>query len=132
LDLEKAVKPEKGDVRTQETFDDGLDDDAIRNYLAEVKRLRCEREQAHELGDLSTVDRLEDEIETIEAQIRREGRSFDAGERARNNVRKALDTVKRKLAKGDRSQKAFSYHVKDMVRTGYKCAYTYPQGEVWH
>ena len=131
LDLEKAVIPEKATARSPEAFDSGLDGKAIRGYLREVGTLRAERDVAKESGDTAEVERLEKDIEIIEGQLKRTGRSKDSGEKARGNVRKAIAAVKRKLAKGDKYQKAFLKHIGSMVKTGYKCEYVQPQGKIW-
>lgn len=131
LELEQEIAPEKAKARTRETFDDGLDGDTIRSYLRDLDRLRNLRDEAHDSADLGEVNRLDGEIEAIESELKKRGRSRDAGEKARDNVRKAIGAVRKKLAKGDRYQKAFLRHIDDMVRTGYGCEYLQPQGVVW-
>ena len=131
FDLEKEVTPEKTMARNRDAFDFPLDPDAIRAYLREVEKLRSELDDATAKGDTAEVVRLEKEIETIEEQLKKQGRSKDTGERARDNVRQAINAVKRKLAKGDKCQKVFLQHIVEAVSTGYKCTYTQPLGRIW-
>ena len=131
LDLEQAVTPEKATVRGKEAFDDGTDKEMVRQYLRNIERLRAEVEDARADNDTAEADRIEGEIDVIEKELKKRGRYKDSGEKARNNVRKAIDAVKRALARGDKHQKAFLSHIEDMVKTGYKCQYVQPQGKIW-
>jgi len=131
FDLEKEITPEKANARARGALDYALDGDAIRDYLRRLEKLRAERDEARGNGDDATVRRLEAEIDTIEAELRKQGRSRDAGERARDNVRKAIATVKQQLKKGERHEKDFLKHIEDLVSTGYDCQYKQPKGYIW-
>jgi hypothetical protein len=47
------------------------------------------------------------------------------------NVRKALDVVIAKLAKGGQEEKAFAEHLRASLSTGYECLYSQSQGRIW-
>lgn len=132
FDLETTVTPEKSEARGKTAKDYGLDGDAIREYLRTLNELRAKREDAEVDGDVAEVDRLQGEITAIESELKKQGRSnADTGERARNNVRKAIGVVKDHLGKGQKFEKAFLKHIEDLVDTGYRCQYKQPEGSIW-
>jgi hypothetical protein len=53
------------------------------------------------------------------------------GERARNNVRKAIGAVLRGLHRGDAAQKVPAFHLGRFVDTGYACMDHQPPGTEW-
>jgi len=132
FDLEKAVTPEKAAARQKDAKAYGIDGDAIREYLRTLNDLRAKREEAQAEGGNAEAVRLDGEIAAIEAELKKQGRSnADTGERARNNVRKAIGSVKNRLAKGKKYEKAFLKHIEDLVDTGYRCQYKQPKESVW-
>jgi len=131
FDIEIAITPEKAKVRSRDARDYALDGDAIKDYLRKVEKLRAERDEARGDADDAKVIRLEEDIEAIETELKKGGRSHDAGERARGNVRKAIATVKQQLKKGERYEKDFLEHLEGFVSTGYDCQYKQPKGNLW-
>ena len=131
FDLEVAVRPEKAGARSRNSIQRGAEAETARAYLRELTRLTAEREEASESGELAEVDRLDREIEAFEEALRSSGLTGDTGERARSNVNKALAVVRRRLARGDRAEKAFGEHVERFVSVGYQCMYAQPGGECW-
>jgi hypothetical protein len=131
FDLEVAIAPEKGQVRDKDSIQNGIDGEAVRNYLRELEQLRADRDGAAEDGDAAEADRLDGEIETIAAELKRRGQSVDTGERARGNVSKAIMAVRRKLLVRGTHEKAFGEHVAEKVSLGYQCCYTNAKGGLW-
>jgi len=131
FDLERAVAPEKASARAVDSSDLGSDNEAVRQSLRELERLRAERDEAEKNGHYGKVAELENEIAALEEQLKRGPSRRDSGERARNNVRKAIGKVLRRLRKGDAAQKAFAAHVGQFVNTGYTCMYQQPPGAEW-
>jgi len=76
-------------------------------YLRQLDRLRTQRGKAAEDGDLATVDRLDNDIAAIELELNKNRQAPDTGERARNNVRKAVVAVIRNLNKGNEAERKF-------------------------
>lgn len=131
-DLEIGVTPEKERVRMRNSGNGGMGADATRSYLRELERLRGEREVAAEEGQVDRVERIDSEIEAVEAAVRRAaGNGGDAGERARNNVRKAIGAAVAHLRRGGKEERQFGEHVKRCVSTGYECVYAQPEGNIW-
>ncbi len=130
-DLEDAVQPEKAGARGRTSTQDPSDKQAVQHYLRELARLRHSREQASEQGDYGGVDRLDQEIADLESQLTNRGQPGDTGERARNNVRKAIAAVRDKLSKGEKFEKDFGQHIGQFVNTGYECIYHQPAGRIW-
>jgi hypothetical protein len=55
----------------------------------------------------------------------------DTGERARDNVRKALAVVLEQLKGGGLEEEAFAEHLRTHLSIGFECLYTQPQGRIW-
>jgi hypothetical protein len=130
-ELELVVQPEKGKVRGRDSIQSNSDAAATKDYLRELNDLRAERESAVEVSNHAEVDRLDHEIEPLEAALGANGHAADAGERARGNVSKAIAAVRKKLLKRDTSEKAFAQHIGQFISTGYKCIYNRPKEEKW-
>jgi hypothetical protein len=133
FDLEVAVTPEKAEARGETTIQSVADPGAVKSYLKALTANRGEREGAAADGDEAEVRRLDDEIEALEAAIKKAegGGASDRGERARMNVGKAIAAVRRKLASGTAVEKSFAKHLKDALSTGYDCAYHSAAGRIW-
>ena len=97
----------------------------------EVDRLRAERDEAAESGQHAEVERIDAEIERLESELPGKQRSIDTGERARDNVRKAIAATLRVLRSGGSEERAFAAHVQQCVSVGYELLYSQPQGRVW-
>jgi hypothetical protein len=65
----------------------------MREYRQELHRLQAERAAAQAAGDPEEVARLEGEMEALKSALKESGSAADTGERARNNVRKAIGVV---------------------------------------
>lgn len=133
FDLEVAIKSEKATARGDTSIQPTADGTAIKSFLRDLDRLRSERNEAMEDGDHGSVDRIDGEIEAINTALRgAEGLvAGDKGEKARNNVRKAIDAVRTKLLKGSKDEKRFGQHLVDMLSTGHDCSYKSPAGRIW-
>ena len=130
-DVEVAIRPEKAKARTKTSIQTNLDADAVKDYLRQLNKLRARREKATDDGDQAEVDRLDGEMGTIEAELKKNGQASDAGERARGNVSKAIAAVRQRLLKGDKYEREFGEHVEQFVDTGYECIYNQPLGRIW-
>jgi hypothetical protein len=133
FELELTIAPEKASARAVNSFGARSDSDAVRRSLRELDRLRAERDEAEHDGQYGKAAQLDAEIEALEAQFKagKGPRKHDTGERARNNVRKAIGAVLRALRSGDAGQKAFAAHLSQFVSTGYTCMYQQPPGSDW-
>ncbi len=131
FDLETAVRPEKAAARSRTSAQEQADPAAVRAYLREIDRLRAERHEAVEDGQHAEVDQIDNEIERLESELPGQRRSADTGERARDNVRKAISAALRTLRSGEGEQKAFAAHLRQCLSVGYELLYSQPEGRVW-
>jgi hypothetical protein len=132
VDLEAIIQPVKKDSRARNSTQTATDAKAVRAYLRELDRLRADCEEAAASGNQIAVAEAEAEIRKVEAALRlSEGGSADNGERARGNVRKALQAIERRLLKGGGVMRAFGEHLREHVSTGYECLYSQPEGRIW-
>ena len=132
FDLEVAICPQKAKARARDSIQRQLDPETVRSYLRELARLREEREAAAERGDLAHADQLDEDITAVEEALQATGReSGGTGERARNNVSKAMGVVRRRLGKGSPEEKEFGQYIEQFVSIGYECSYRQPRGKVW-
>lgn len=130
-DLEMAIRPEKARSRPKNSVQSHLDADAVRDYLRQLDKLRGQREEAAEDGDLAKAEKLDGDIGAIEAELKKNGQAADTGERSRGNVSKAVAVVLRRLRKGDAQEKAFAQHLDNFISLGYECCYNQPKGNRW-
>ena len=130
-DLEVAVKPEKAWARSKDTIQKKSDPEEVKSHLRELDELRAKRVEALETGQEAEVVSLTAEIEILEVALSGSGVTADTGERARQNVGKAIAGVRRQLAKGGTAEKEFARHIGQFVSTGYQCIYNQAEGRVW-
>lgn len=131
FDLEMAIRPERRSARARNSIQTTLDPETVKRYLRELDRLRRARDEAGAGGDLGRADRMDVEIEALEEALRGGRETGDAGERARNNVSKAVAAVRRQLLAGGPAERAFGEYVERFVSTGYECQFRPASGEVW-
>ena len=132
FDLELAVKPYKGDVRENNSVQVAVDARMQREARAELLELEAELAEAEAAGLTEKVARLNREI----AQIKKVAGttallSGDTGERARDNVRKAIGKVIARLRKGGATEQALARHLTQSISLGYDVVYTQPAGKIW-
>lgn len=119
-ELEITVTREKGDVRSKDSIQKKMDGKTIRTSLQELDKLRLQRDEANDDGEWGKCTELDAQIGSIEATLKKKkGTAADTGERARQNVSKAIVAVQRKLLKGEKYEKAFGTHIKECVSMGY-------------
>jgi hypothetical protein len=131
FNLEVAIEPEKGEARSSTSIQQRLDARAQREYRQALISLRADRHHAQAAGDRGEVSRLDGEIAAVESALNERGGSDDTGERARGNVRKAINVIVRGLLEGGPNERAFAEHIRERVSTGYTCLYSQPQGRIW-
>lgn len=131
FDLERAIVPAKASARATHSSSAAENGETMRQCLRELARLRAERDETVELGDYGRGERADEDITMLEAQLKQGRRAHDTGERARNNVRKAIGAVVRGLHRGDASQKFLAVHLGQFVDTGHACVYHQPPGAEW-
>jgi len=129
FDLEVAIQPEKGEVRSKNSIQPESDAQALRQYRQELHRLQAEKVEA--AGEPEEVARLEGEIEALLSALKEGVRAPDNGERARGNVRKAVAAVRAQLRKGGVEQKAFAVHLQRHLSLGHECLYSQPDVRIW-
>ena len=130
FDLEVEVQPEKGEARVRDSFQPESDPQALREYRQALGRLQAERDAAREAGGGTEAERLEREMETLKSALKGAG-AADTGERAFDNVRKALRVVLEQLRSGGPQEQAFAEHLRTHLSIGFECLYTQPQGRIW-
>lgn len=131
FDLEVAIQPEKGEARSRNSIQPESDPQARREYRQALRRLQEEREDAQAAGDQEEAERLEGQIEALQSALKGGGAGADTGERARDNVRKAIGVVRVQLSRGGREERAFAEHLETHLSIGYECLYSQPQGRIW-
>ena len=132
FDLEVAVLPEKAKARARDSIQAQLEPGTVRSYLRELTRLRVERERASEGVDLARTDQHDEEIAALEEALQASGRETgDAGERARNNVRKAVGSFIRRLNRGGKAERAFAAYLTKALSLGFEVMFQPFNGEGW-
>jgi hypothetical protein len=132
LKLEALVRPEKATVRRPDSVQKHVDARALQEYERELRELKAELENAQAENNEPTQTRVQEEIDALKTVLKNKaGISGDAGERARDNVRKAITAVLAKLRKGSKPEKDFEQHVAGFITTGYECMYKQPKTHVW-
>jgi archaellum component FlaC len=131
FDLEVEVQPEKGEARVRDSFQPESDAQAMREYREELGRLQGEREKARAAGHREEVERLVGQIEALESVLNESGSAANTGERARNNVRKAIGVVTEQLRDGSPEEKALAEHLQSHLSIGHECLYSQPRGRIW-
>ena len=128
FDLEVEVQPEKGEARVRDSLQPESDAQALREYRQELRRLQMETAQP--AGEPEKVARQEGEMEALKSALKGTG-AADTGERAFDNVRKALRVVQEQLRRGGPEEQAFAEHLRTHLSIGFECLYTQPQGRIW-
>jgi hypothetical protein len=131
FDLERAIVPGKATARAINSSDAADIGETMRQCLRELERLRAERDDATEQGDFGGAERADGKITMLEAHLKQGRRTHDTGERARNNVRKAIAAVVRGLQRCNGAPMALATHLGRFVDTGYACVYHQPPGTEW-
>src|ERR1039458_5601231 len=131
FDLEVAIEPAKGEARSTTSIQATIDPQTRRDYERALRELRAKKAAAQEEGDQGPTSDLESDILALESALNERSGEDDTGERARGNVRRAIDAVVRKLLKGGEDERAFAEHIRQRVSTGYECMYIQPQGRIW-
>ena len=132
FDLEREVKPEKANVREENSIQTTVDAKAKREARQELVALAAELEEAQAQRQTAKIKRLKDEITKVQSVVGNESLlGGDAGERARDNVRKAIEKVKAKLRKGNKDEQAFGVHIGRFVSLGYDVSYNQPERMKW-
>lgn len=105
---------------------DLLDQDAIVEYNNRIKQLKREKEDAEELGNDEKVAKIQEEIETIEGELKSSmgiggtSRKFtDATEKNRVAI---TNCIRDALCKLEKKHPSLQEHLK-AIETGEKCAY---------
>ena len=130
FDLEVLILPEKGEARGNNSIQPDSDSRALREYRQKLCRLQDERDEARVASRGTEVERLEGQIEALKAALKDTG-AADTGERAFDNVRKALRVVLEQLKSEGPEEQAFADHLQNHLSIGFECLYSQPQGRVW-
>jgi hypothetical protein len=128
--LEVAVQPEKGEARSRNSIESESDPQAKREYREALRRLQAERQDAQAAGDPEELERLESEVAALESALKASS-ATDTGERARDNVRKAIAAVRAHLKRGGPEERAFERHLRAHLSIGHECLYSLPEGRIW-
>ena len=73
---------------------------------------------------------MEGQLEALEAALKGDA-GADTGERARDNVRKAIAAVRAQLRRGGPEERAFEKHLRTHMSIGHECLYGQPEGRIW-
>jgi hypothetical protein len=131
FDLEVEVQPEKGEARSGNSLQPESDPQAVREYWQALRGFQAQRADAQAAGDREKVEGLNGQIVALESALKAGGGGGDTGERARDNVRKAIATVMEKLSEGGPEERAFAEHLRTHLSIGHECLYSQPQGRIW-
>jgi hypothetical protein len=129
--LEVKIEPAKGEARCTTSIQATMDSRMRRDCERALRELRAKKAAAQEKVDQAQISGLDSEILALESALNERSGEDHTGERARGNVRRAIDAVVRKLLKGGADERAFAQHIRDRVSTGYECMYVQPQGRIW-
>jgi hypothetical protein len=125
FDLERAVKPDKAGVRGVNSAQKTMDGRALREMRTELLELEAELGEAEAAGLVDKAEGLEQEIEQIKnCLVQSALLGGDSGERARNNVRKAITRTLARLRKGGAGEQALALHLTEAISLGYEVVYT--------
>jgi hypothetical protein len=131
-ELERLVKPDKAGARSVNSIQRALDVQALRELRSELLELERELAEAESAGRAEEAARLEAQVAKMKqcllANAQLDG---DSGERARNNVRKAIGRSIARLRKGGPAEQAFARHLTESLSLGYEVMYVQPLGKVW-
>ncbi len=131
FDLEVAVSPEKGEARARNSVQPASDTRALGEYRAELLRLQAKRKELEATGDSDGLEGLDNEVAALEAALTGSDGAADTGERAFDNVRKALRVVQEQLRSGGPEERAFAEHLRTHLSIGFECLYSQPEGRIW-
>ena len=131
FDLEVEVQPDKGEARVRDSIQPESDPEAMREYRQELGQLQNERGRAQAASHREEVERLDGQIEALESAPKAGGGAADMGERARDNVRKAIAVVTEQLREGGPEEKTFAEYLQSHLSIGHECLYSQPQGRLW-
>lgn len=133
-ELECAIRAERENARTDEAIHAVHDQKALQQYAKRLRALRAEQDSLEAEGNTMAAGELSSEIQALEKTLDNENRRVfgDAGERARNNVRKAISAVQSRLEKmPDRGARDFVQHISNFLRKGYTLIYNKPESITW-
>jgi hypothetical protein len=131
FDLEVAIMPEKGQARARDSIQPESDPQAKAQYRQALHQLQARREKAEAAGDAEQAERLAADMRKIAAVLGGNSVAGDTGERARNNVRRAIRVVTAELENGGPDERAFAEHLRKQLSTGHECQYLQPEGRIW-
>jgi hypothetical protein len=77
------------------------------------------------------VERLAADIREIAAALGGNSVAGDTGERARNNVRRAIRVVTAESENGGPDERSFAEHLQKQLSTGHECQYLQSEGRIW-
>jgi len=134
LELEIKINPGKESVRTKEIVTPKHDAQGMVAYAKECRRLRFERDSLREEGREMEASELDDSIENLERILRNEDKAIfsDSGERARQNVSKAIRAVETRLQKmNDPASQSFARHLSTFISKGLSMSYSPSNKIIW-
>lgn len=133
LDLEKRILVNRETARGEQTHQEEVYDSKAKLEIRQaIQDLLEDLKKAEKDDDFPGAERLNEEIKKLVESLKsRKGIPADYGERARNNVSKAVYRVTKMLNKGNKHQKAFGLHLGDFVSLGFEINYNQPEGENW-
>ena len=131
-ELEKIIKSEKSDSREDNSIQWAVNPKAKHFAKANLKELEVLLAKAEEEENSGEIAGLKIEIAQVQAHVGSTKLLHgDGGERARNNIRKAIEKVKKNLAKGGKYEKEFGQHIGRCVHLGFENGYYNAEGKIW-
>ena len=131
FDLEVAIMPEKGGARARNSIQPESDVRALGEDREELRRLLAKRKELEAAGDEGALEHLNNEVAALEAALTSRDSAADTGNRAFDNVRKAVGTLRKHLRQGGPEERAFEEHLRSHLSLGHECHYSAPDGRVW-
>jgi len=131
FDLEVTISPEKGEARARNSVQRASDTRALGEYRAALLRLQAKRKELEAAGDTGGLEDLDNEVAALEAALSGSSGAADTGKRAADNVRKAVDALRKHLSQGGPEERVFEEHLRSHLSIGLECMYVSPEGRVW-
>jgi hypothetical protein len=131
FDLEVAVSPEKGEARARNSIQPESDAQALADYRQELRRLQAKRTELEAAGDVNGLERLDRDVAALATALTGSDGAANTGQRAFDNVRKAVGAVRKRLRQGGPEKRAFEQHLGSQLSLGHECLYSAPDGRVW-
>lgn len=131
LQLEAEIQPERRLIRSGNSIQHTIDSKAKQQTAKVLGDMIAMRDKLESSGRMVEAGEYEEQIQILCNRLESKGIDHDHGEKARNNVRKAIGNVIKKLRKGTPREREFGVFLDLHIRKGYEIMYSEPRGDIW-